>query len=320
MDLLSNLLSLTPVTGHLDVRCHFGAPWRIDQPTSSLQEIQYHVLLQGVATVESEGGLLLQMSAGDIVLFPPGDAHVLHDGSGQPPIEVNTHSGSGIVVFSNRSVAGAETVDILCGRFLIPHLSHLLLRDYLPRLLHVRSAGLEPNRDKSLEAQVAGTRLARLIELMREEALGQEPASESLINYLSGALFGLALRYASRSHEPPRGLLTLAQRPRMQPALCAIFERPEAPWTLPRLAALCSMSRATFVRHFDDAVGRSAIDFLTDVRMTVAGRMLVESVLSMAQIGESVGYQSPAAFQRAFKKHVGITPAQWRSSAKRHRI
>ncbi|MEO6959924.1 MAG: AraC family transcriptional regulator [Burkholderiaceae bacterium] len=316
MDLLSNLLSLTPVTGHLDVRCHFGSPWRIDQPVSGLQEIQYHVLLQGAATVESEGGNLLRLSAGDIVLFPSGDAHVLRDGGGQPSVKVSTHSRSGIAVSSNRSADAGETVDILCGRFLIPHLSHLLLRDYLPPLLHVRSLGLELNRDKSLEARVAGTRLARLIELMREEALGQEPGSESLINHLSGALFGLALRYASQSGEPPRGLLMLAQRPRMQPALSAIFERPGEPWTLPRLAELCSMSRATFVRHFDGAVGRSAIDFLTDVRMAVAGRMLVESMLSIAQIGESVGYQSPAAFQRAFKKQVGITPAQWRSRAK----
>jgi AraC family transcriptional regulator, activator of mtrCDE len=163
---------------------------------------------------------------------------------------------------------------------------------------------------------VASSRLARLIQLMREESLEQGPASETLVNHLSGALFALTLRFASNTAEPPRGLLALTQRTRLQPAITAMFEEPGKPWSLPELAALCNMSRATFARHFDEAIGRSATDVLTEIRMALAGRKLAESNLAVAEIGETVGYQSDAAFQRVFKRQVGMTPAQWRSQAK----
>src|ERR1044072_2346155 len=89
MELLDRLLSLMPVTGRLDVRCHFGSPWRIDHPESNEGEFPYHVLLRGEAVVESQTGEnsepALRMKAGDIVLFHSGSAHSLHDGSGKPP-------------------------------------------------------------------------------------------------------------------------------------------------------------------------------------------------------------------------------------------
>jgi AraC family transcriptional activator of mtrCDE len=94
-----------------------------------------------------------------------------------------------------------------------------------------------------------------------------------------------------------------------------MFERPGEPWTLDPLSALCNMSRPTFIRQFHDAIGRSAIDVLTEVRMTIAGRMLSGTANSVADIGELVGYQSNAAFQRVFKRHIGVTPARWRSSS-----
>jgi AraC family transcriptional activator of mtrCDE len=107
--------------------------------------------------------------------------------------------------------------------------------------------------------------------------------------------------------------LTLAARPRLQPAVSAMFEAPDKPWTLDQLAALCHMSRATFVRQFQEAIGRSASDILTDIRMTLAGRKLIESNIGVAEIGEMVGYQSNAAFQRIFKRLIGVTPARYRT-------
>ena len=311
MDLLSHFLSLTPIRGEIDIRCQFDSPWRIDRPAATLREIPYHVLLQGTATMEDGGGNPLLLHAGDIVLFPSGDSHVLHDGSGRPPAVASTRASGGLALATNVPAATEATVDILCGRFLIPQQPYLLLGQYLPRFLHVRSAELSASDGP----HAADTRLARLIQLMRDEARDEEPGSTSLVNHLSGALFGLALRYASRSHTPPRGLLLLTRRPRLQPALSAIFERPGEAWTLPRLAALCAMSRATFVRHFAEAAGRSAAQFLTEARMAMAARMLMDTTASAPEIGERVGYQSPAAFQRMFKKQTGMTPAQWRSAA-----
>jgi AraC family transcriptional regulator, activator of mtrCDE len=129
------------------------------------------------------------------------------------------------------------------------------------------------------------------------------------VNHLSAALFALTLRFASEGPQSPHGLLALAGRPRLQAAVAAMFESPSRPWTLDQFA-----TRATFVRQFQDAIGRSATDVLTEVRMTIAGRMLVQSSLPVAEIGEMVGYQSDSAFQRIFKRLMGATPARYRAS------
>ena len=92
-----------------------------------------------------------------------------------------------------------------------------------------------------------------------------------------------------------------------------MFDEPEKPWTLPQLAELCHMSRATFARHFEEAISRSASDVLTEIRMALAGRKLAQTAMSVAEIGEAVGYRSEAAFQRVFKRQVGMTPAKWRA-------
>ncbi|MBN3723933.1 AraC family transcriptional regulator [Burkholderia sp. Ac-20379] len=304
MDLLSRLLDLMPVSGQLDARCHFGAPWRIESGEGTAREIHYHVLLSGEAVFEDDAGPPLAMRAGDIVMLPAGAEHVLHDGSGARSIPSAKQFIAGFELVSNDG--GGARADVLCGRFLLPAMPRQLIRDHLPGRLLIRTAGEAP----------AGNRLTRLVELMREEANELGPGSMALVNHLSGALFALAMRFASESGEPPRGLLALAARPRLQPALSAMFDAPGHPWSLPELAALCHMSRATFARHFDEAIGRSASDLLTEIRMTMAGRMLAEGGMAVAEIGERVGYRSDAAFQRVFKRQTGLTPAQWRTQSR----
>ncbi len=320
MELLDRLLSLMPVTGRLDVRCHFGAPWRLDEPATGEWAIRYHVLLRGEAVIELGQGRnkpVLRMRAGDIVLFPDGSAHALHDGSGKPARVARAQQMDGLTLVSNEGTG--EGADILCGRFLLPAVPPQLLRDHLPQRLLVSSVAPKDGEaeGEARDAAFAASRLARLVALMREEAFEQRPGYTMVVNQLSGALFALTLRAASESDAAPNGLLALAQRPRLQPAIAAMFDEPAKPWTLPELAALCHMSRATFVRHFEDAIGRSASDVLTEIRMALAGRQLARTRLPVAEIGEAVGYQSDAAFQRAFKRHVGVTPAQWRTRAKR---
>ena len=317
MELLDRLLSLMPVTGRLDVRCHFGSPWRIEHPESNEWEFPYHVLLRGEAVIEAATGgksePALRMKAGDIVLFPSGSAHTLHDGSGNPPRAVREQHKDGLTIATNGSTR--QGADVLCGRFVLPAVPQQLMRDHLPGRLLVSSVSAGDGQTR--DAAFAASRLARVIELMREEAFEQRPGSETVVNQLSGALFALTLRCASDFDEAPRGWLALAQRQRLQPALAAMFDEPGKPWTLPKLAELCHMSRATFARHFDEAIGRSASDVLTEIRMALAGRKLAQTRLSVAEIGEAVGYQSEAAFQRVFKRQVGMTPAQWRARSKR---
>lgn len=321
MELLDRLLSLMPVAGRLDVRCHFGSPWRLDEPRAGEWEIRYHVLLRGEAVVEIPGAprgkSAVRMKAGDIVLFPSGSAHTVHDGSGKRARAVREEQVDGLTIATNGGTRGGA--DLLCGWFVLPVVPQQLLRDHLPQRLIVSSMTASDEQDER-DTAFAASRLARLVELMREEAFEQRPGYGTIVNQLSGALFALTLRCASESADAPRGLLALAQRPRLQPAIAAMFDEPAHPWTLPALAARCHMSRATFVRHFEEALGRSPADVLTEIRMTLAGRKLAQTRLSVAEIGEAVGYQSDAAFQRVFKRHVGVTPAQWRAQAKRDAV
>ncbi|MBP0590044.1 cupin domain-containing protein [Paraburkholderia sp. LEh10] len=311
MDLLSRFLSLMPVSGRVDVRCHFGAPWAIDEGPAGVREIPYHVLLSGRAVLEDGSGPPEELGAGDIIVFPTGSPHRIHDGSGAQPVPATKRRNITLTVAENHGTG--ESADVLCGRFLLGAVPDRLLRDHLPSRLVVRSSAHAQSNGEAA-ASVAGSRLARLIELMREEAMDECPGSETLVNHLSAALFALTLRFASEAAQPPHGMLALAGRPRLQAAVSAMFEAPGKPWTLDQFAALCNMSRATFVRQFQEAIGRSATDVLTEVRMTIAGRALLESTTPVGDIGEMVGYQSEAAFQRVFKKQIGVTPARWRAS------
>lgn len=128
-------------------------------------------------------------------------------------------------------------------------------------------------------------------------------------------MFALTLRLASEAVEAPAGLLALAGHPRLAPALAALFHEPDHSWTLPELARLCHMSRATMARHFQEKLGRSASELLTDIRMMLAAQELRKASVSTGAVAVAVGYQSEAAFQRAFKKRMGITPAAWRRAA-----
>ncbi len=151
---------------------------------------------------------------------------------------------------------------------------------------------------------------------MRSESTADSLGGRAMLNALSVALFALAIRLAGASGDAPMGLLALAGHPRLAPALSAMFLEPARPWTLPDLARLCNMSRATMARHCQEQLGRSASDLLTDIRMTLAAGELRKPGLSTEMVAEGVGYQSVAAFKRAFKQRMGMTPADWRREAR----
>ena len=156
------------------------------------------------------------------------------------------------------------------------------------------------------------TQTAGLVSLMRGESAADHLGGRAMLNALSTAMFALVLRLASEADDAPVGLLALAGHPRLAPALAALFNEPARAWSLPELARLCNMSRATLARQFQEKLGRSASDLLTDIRMTVAANELKKPSMSTGAVADAVGYQSEAAFQRAFKSRMGTTPAQWR--------
>jgi AraC family transcriptional activator of mtrCDE len=306
-DWLSRLLEMMPVRGTLDYRCFLGAPWRIDFAASELGDIPYHVILGGSAVLEDpEGGPARKLTAGDVLLFPHGSAHALHDGSEAPPVPAHQRATLTTVFHENEGTG--DRLDMMCGRFLLSAAHERLIRSYLPRRLILHAP------ENSAAAAAPGTRaqVVGLVSLMRAESATENLGGLAMLNALSTALFAVALRLASEVTAPPDGLLALAGNPRLVPALTALFNEPARAWTLPELARRCNMSRATFIRHFQERLGRSASDLLTDIRMTVAANALKTSDMSTGAVAELAGYQSEAAFQRAFKHQMGITPAQWR--------
>lgn len=313
MDWLSRLLEWMPVTGQLDVRCAFRAPWRIANEQSEPGLLPYHVVLAGNAILEDPaGGPADRLGPGDIVLFPHGGAHVLHDGGGARPTRIVEQAGLNLTIA--RNTGKGEPLDMLCGHFVLTRPYDRVVRSYMPPRLIVRAAA--GPADALDDTTPTGAELSRLIGLLRMEANDDRLGGRAMLNALSAALFTLSLRLASESAQAPAGLLALAGHPRLAPALSAIFQRPQHPWTLPELARLCNMSRATLARHFQDKVGRSASDLLADVRMTLAATALKNPSASIEAVAESVGYQSVSAFKRVFKERVGTTPGEWRRAAR----
>lgn len=315
VDWLSRLLQLISVTGQLEVRCNYGEPWRVVWPPSASCEIPFHVVLKGRAIIEDpETQTSRELVGGDIVLLPHGSAHVLHDGSGVPPVPTHERRISAGWMLSENDGQG-ERLDLLCGRFFIGPPHDRLIRNYLPTNLVVRATDDGSESDIGL----ASNDLASLVGLMRTQSTGDKPGGYAVLNALSSALFTLVLRAASESEQAPEGLLALASHSRLAPAISAMFTDPAQRWKLNDLAGLCGMSRATFVRHFQDKLGRSAADLLTDIRMSLAANGLKNPAISTEAVADSVGYQSVAAFRRVFAERMGMTPGQWRRLA-RHAV
>lgn len=311
VDWLSHLLQIIAVTGQLEVRCAYGAPWRVAWSKAAANEIPYHVIVKGRAILEDpETRAERELVSGDIVLLPHGAAHVLHDGSGQTPIRTHESVGSAGWMLSENDAQG-EQLDLLCGRFFVAPPHDRLIRNYLPTNLVARS--MDGHAEEGIGS--ASNQLAGLVGLMRMESAGDRAGGRAILNALSSALFALVLRAASQSEEAPEGLLALAGNPRLAPAISAMFADPARPWKLPDLANLCGMSRATFMRQFQDKLGRSALDLLTDLRMSLAANELKKPAISTEAVAETVGYQSVSAFRHVFAERMGMTPGEWRRQA-----
>jgi len=305
-DWLTRFLQMVPVTGRVEHRCLFGAPWRLDNSAARRGEIPYHIVLEGSAVLENpDGRVLCHLGPGDIAILADGAEHVLHDGSANVPNPIRSSKMAGFHLDENSGEG--ERLDMLCGSFLLSIVHERLIRAYFPRQFVVRTLA-----GAAEEGEVMRGSLLSLVALMRAETSYPSLGSEAVLDAFSTALFALSLRFGAASNTAPSGLLALAGNPRLAPALTVLMEEPGRAWTLPELADRCHMSRATFIRQFQAALGRSAADMLADIRMTVAANALRDTDASTGAVAELAGYQSEAAFQRAFKARLGQTPAQYR--------
>ncbi|MFL9865316.1 AraC family transcriptional regulator [Paraburkholderia fungorum] len=334
MDTLSRLIDLARPQASLDLRCLLTGGFDIDHAPMEAGVAPFHLVLDGACVVETASGAQIELRAGDFMLFPRGAAHRVRDvgraAAGAPltlshdgmlPVRRNDGHGAG----HNRAAGDASRaarehlgndadtshsngernigvdLDLLCGRFVHAPGSSALLLNALPDPLHVSLGGV----------QTLGA-LQTVITLMRTEAEHRQPGALAIVTALSLALFAMALRVHGERNASGSGVLALLADARLGASVQGMLSAPERPWTIAALGAMAAMSRATYARHFNERAGMTVMDFLTQVRMTIACDLLRRTQRSAAEIGEAVGYQSEAAFGKAFQQSIGATPGRYR--------
>jgi len=307
VDALSRLLALYPVRTALDIRCHLGAPWQMEEAAVAAGIAPYHMIVEGNAWLVLADHPPRALQAGDIVVLPHGSAHVLRAGpaetaaQGRQIVELETNA---LVQVKGNHGGGAHT-DILCGQFHFDTDAALALLAGLPQALVVSTAG---------RADFLG--LNSLMSMLRFETEAQRPGAKAVVAQLSSALFALLIRAWLEQAERTTGLFALLAEPRLQAALQHMLAQPGTAWSMEQLAQACHMSRATFARLFTRAAGATPGEVLTRTRMAQAAHWLTNGTQSVAAIGEAVGYQSEAAFNRVFKRSFGVGPGQFRRRAR----
>jgi AraC-like DNA-binding protein len=280
-----------------------GAPFRVDFDQPGLRGV--HIIARGGCEVVLDDGTVDRLTAGDLVIFPRGDSHVLRSpGPGTPP----RVSGFELAMRTpgTRMRAGGPAVDtvVVCGAFLVGEPDHPALRG-MPRSIHVPGAAGLPRLG-----------LAPLIDALSAEAFDGGPGSDLVMARLSDALLIRALRHHSDTVEQP-GWLAGLRDPYVAAALAALHADPARPWTLTTLASTVGLSRAAFAARFTDRVGEPAMRYLLSVRMQRAKTMLQDQRATVATVASQVGYQSDVAFAAAFKREVGSSPGAYRRAATR---
>ncbi|ALX84286.1 AraC family transcriptional regulator [Achromobacter denitrificans] len=300
MDSLSQLLSAVEPAGTVDLLCRYGGRWRADHPQAPAGHVPYHVILQGEG-VARIGRDELALRTGDILLLPHGASHLLRGIDERAPTAAAPPDirHNGVLTELTQEGAGPG-LEMLCGVFTLGRAGSLLLMA-LPQAMVLRAAPLGDN-----------TALAALLALMRAEAGQPRLGGAAIINQLSTALFTLVLRALVHDGRQTRGLLALMADPRLAPAVQSMLRSPCEPWTLATLAQRCHLSRATFARQFVRASGLTPLRLLTAIRMEHAARQLERLKESVARVAAGIGYQSEAAFARAFKQHFGVGPGTYR--------
>lgn len=308
MDTLSRLIDLARPQASLDLRCLLTGGFDIDHAPMEAGIAPFHLVLDGACVVETAGGAQVALHAGDFVLFPRGAAHRVRDigraavtapltlsDDGMLPLRRNDERNEG------HGDGGGADLDLLCGRFVYAPGSAALLLNALPDPFHVSLGGV----------QTLGA-LQTVIALMRTEAEQRRPGALAIVTALSHALFAMALRVHGEQNISGSGVLALLADARLGASVQGMLSAPERAWTIAELGERAAMSRATYARHFNERAGMTVMDFLTQIRMTIACDLLLRTQRSAAEIGEAVGYQSEAAFGKAFQQSVGVTPGRYR--------
>jgi AraC-like DNA-binding protein len=302
VDVLSDVLGTLRLHSTIFAHTEIPAPWGVRARGDD--RWAFHLILRGTCWLEVDGLAPRQVSGGDVILLPRGQSHVLRDSRKTKPIPLEDLFASGML--DARPANGAATTQLVCGCFGFEDARAELLVSALPPLVHVKNL-----------AEDLGPWLAHTVKLVSFETSGERPGGAIVVNRLCDALFVYVLRSALA--ELPEGRASWLRGvvdPQIGVALRVMHEAPEKAWTVGTLAAKVAMSRSAFAARFTSLVGETPMQYLTRWRVQKAASMLRASAHGIAQVAANVGYESEAAFNKAFKRSIGVAPGAYRRAAR----
>jgi AraC-like DNA-binding protein len=319
MDVLSEVLKAIKLDGALFYNAEFSAPWCFQQPASHIMApylssdskhvIIFHLLTEGRGYAQFDrDGRPTPLNAGDIVIFPHGDPHIM--GNGLPVKPVDSAQALERVLSGGLSVSrhggGGEITKLICGYMACePQLSRIFL------------GGLPPILKINIRNDASGQWLEHSIRYSVSQADAAGPGGEAVLAKLSEALFIETLRrYIALLPPEQTGWLAGVRDQEVGKALALLHRKPAHPWTVASLATEVGVSRSVLAERFRRYLSETPMAYLTRWRLQLGAQILTSTSNSVAQIAAEVGYESEPSFNRAFKREFSLPPARFRSRSK----
>ena len=321
-DTLSDVLRSVRLRGAVFYCVSWAGEWAVGAPSSkeiagavvpgAEHVMEYHVITKGHGWAAIAGEPPVRLSAGDVVMFPHGDAHVLSSAPGIEPARTDPQwfvdtrdvpKPIPIAIRSLKEMAIGPTelpINLACGFLGCDIRPFNPLIASLPRILHVPAAG-------------DGAWISQVMLQAVDASQNKRPGGDAVLDRISEMMFIDAVRrYVERLPEASSGWLAGLRDRHVGKALALIHENPARDWTVEALADAVALSRSAFYERFTELVGQPPMHYVANWRMQAAANLLRQSGASVASIALEVGYESEAAFARAFKRLVGLPPAAWR--------
>jgi len=312
MDVLSDVLATVRLSSGVHICPKLSAPWGVSFPEQADRAV-YYLLSRGSCYLEVEGAASpVTLVGGDLAMIPHGAAHVIRDRPETPtiPIEQLLREGCPSTARAVQHGGGGETSALVSGYFKFENRTAGRLLAALPQVIHITS-----------ELAQSVPWLEGSVRFLSSEATSNQPGAEVVMARLSDVLFIQMLRAfiaqeerEGRTCEKHAGMLRALVDPDISKALAYMHQQPDHPWTVAELARGVGMSRTGFAVRFKERAGISPLDYLTSWRMQKAGDLLRMGEESVDEVALRVGYESGAAFSKAFKRQMGSPPGAFRRS------
>jgi AraC-like DNA-binding protein len=279
-----------------------SAPWAMSLPADGY--VRFHVIERGGAWLRMEDAReLTPLASGDLVIVPHGHGHVLADCPKTEPVPINRliNGKADSVILLQHGGGGAQTL-MTCCSFQFVNGDYNPLLAVLPPLIHI------PSGHEQLDEWLEPT-----LKMLAYEARRQRPGSETLVARLIDIILVQAVRvWLDEQPHDRGGWLGALRDPQIGAAIGLIHREPQRDWSVSSLAREVGMSRSIFAAKFSSLVGEPPLTYLTRWRLWQASRLLAEGNISVGEVALRVGYESEAAFSKAFKRHFGQSPLAYR--------